>query len=312
MLNLKNVHSYGEFINEAKNEYAVYIDGKQYDKNGDYRTSNTNYTQALQIAEPGSKVEMFKVRDNKGKDVKELKKSKEVAKKSTTSKTSKKAFNKVKFIKEIIFNDIIGMFNTSRTSVLYDGKKLSSLKNDDIKTGNVKLKVDISPKDILFGSMPEINEPYPDMLSPGVEIKKPYKIIVKDVETEDGVSLLNDFVESAIKKWNMTKLGHRIELKEEEQAYIDLRKKAAKAENKETPFITIVMGLEVIDNPNFGKSKDKVGVSDEDIKSLKDDWYKQKEKEEEEYYKGDLEDDDIKEPEDFDNVQLDDLDSLDF
>jgi len=263
MLNLKNVFSYGDFVNEAKNEYAVYIDGKQYSDSSDYRTGNSNYAEAINIAKPGSKVEMYKIKDNKGKEVKELKKSKEIDKKSKKTgdfKSTKKPINSDKAIKATIKDHIFELFVPSPKQVKFK----------DLKVGEPSMiSFSVSPKDFKF-IVPSIetNKVLKEY-SAGVSVKKPYVVKILSIKDVNGVDLTEENIEriknQGPKNDSETKLLKTL---------TEATEMISSNEGEKSGVFQVFMTILVEKNPEFGKSKEELGIDKEEVDALRDDWYK--------------------------------------
>lgn len=259
-LNLKNVYSYADFLNEGKNEYAVYIDGKMYSEPGDYKTGNATFKEATSVAKPGSKVEMYKTKDNKGKDVKELKKEKEV--KAGSKATKKKPISKDKEIKSAIKETVLELFISPR------------------KFTHEELKVD-KPFDVSFyiSHKDFKNTPYVDFskdYSSGIAIKKPYEVEVLSMRDENGTDLSEENIDRILEEGPKT-TGEEKTLKTF-KIINDMDPRGTEIEKPGEHKITLTVLIK--ENPLYGKSKEEIETKDDDIDDLRDDWYKSDEDDE--------------------------------
>jgi hypothetical protein len=279
-MDLNNVISYKDFLNE-KNQYAVFVDGEQHGRDGDYKIGRRDFEEAISDSEPGTKVELFKVEDAQGSKVKELKKSEIVTKKEIKEAT-------IKDIKQTIEQQLLDLFyKLNGSSVIFQKegskpKKITSLKEGDIEIGEpFELKFYVSPMDFAHGV--QISKEYKDSLkfnkefNEGVSQKKPYLLIISDIRTEKGESAFFEDIEKVKKKFNKEE-----KLTKAEEDLIYLLKKAEninsigteddKFERKAD--FTLIYTIKLVNNPNFGGTVvDTDDDDDDDSSGLSDDFF---------------------------------------
>jgi len=269
-MNLKNIFTYKDFLNE-KNQYAVYVDGKQYGAEGDYKSGRNNYQSAIVKSEPGTKVELYKVEDSKGNKIKELKKFQTIERKEIRKTT-------LKDVKETIQQQLLDLFhkvNLGSAYLIQDNKekKLNNINEGDIEINEeFDIKFDVCPMDFSHGT--QISKEFQNSLkfnkefNEGVSQKKPYLLVISDIKNEDGISVFFEDIENIKRKYNKGE-----DLTEDEKKLILKLKTASNIishGSEEEKFtrdkdFTLIYTIKLVNNPDFGKKSYE--VDDEDYKS---------------------------------------------
>jgi len=183
MKELKNLSSYKDFLLEATNTYQVKCNDKVTGSLGNYKDTLKVFKQSCEGGKDGDEIQMIKIKDNKGKDVNVVSKTKTIggsSKKDTKTKdvssTSMSKSTKnvgVGEFKKALKDQLLDLFEPPAKDVKYEY---------DNEGKPIKITCLVNAKDC-------VNKINPDEqlknFSFGVSKKKPYLVTVGNVIVDD-------------------------------------------------------------------------------------------------------------------------------
>lgn len=271
-MDLKNIFTYENFLNE-KNQYAVFVDDKQYGEEGDYTSGRNIYQSVIAKLEPGTKVELYKTEDSKGNKIKELKKSKIIEKKKVREAT-------LNDVKETIQQQLLDLFHKVNLGSVYlikDGKdkKLSNIKEGDIEINNeFDINFEICAMDFAHGT--QISREYQNSLkfnkefNEGVSNKKPYLLVISDIKTKEGAKMFFEDIEEVKKKYTngeeLTDSEKDLILKLKTASNIISKGDEEEKFSKNNDF-SLIYTIKLVNNPDFGIERYKEDEDEDDYKN---------------------------------------------
>lgn len=243
-MELKNLYEFDQFINEAKNQYQIFINDKPLEVDGkitnypEYGKATEEFQKISVEGKEGDKIEIIKVKGVKGEDSKEVKKTKIIG----SSKKPKKEVDLDKEYKECL-KDLLELFY----------QPVKNVKHDQLIIGkDIKVSFDVTPRDYKHMATGISIDAILREYTFGVSSKKPFILKVKEIIDENGIKIDHK---------NFDILKKKKDPSIEEKKSLELFKQADKLitakEGDSVGKFKINFIIKFEDNPNYGKTEDK-------------------------------------------------------